>query len=149
MREFTKSILSFSWVMTLFGVQQTANLMSPEKTAKAFNSVTQATEGEFGDVLKASFNVGDRLQRSLLDQTFGLLTGETFSANKWMRTASGVMQQSAEALTGGVQGLTSTLRQATGGATPPASGSTPRASGACPAGSGSQQEPQGWGPMPS
>ena len=149
MREFTKSILSFSWAMSLFGVQQTANLMSPEKAAKAFNSVTQATEGEFGDALKATFNAGDRLQRRALDQTLGLFMGETFSPNKWMRTVSGVMQQSAQALTRGAQGVTSTLRQAASEVMPSAAESAQPVSEAGPAEPGSQPESQGWGPMPS
>lgn len=146
MREFTKSIFSFSWAMSLFGIQQTTNLMSPEKVAKAFNSVTQATGEQFGDALKATFSAGDRLQRSTVDQTLGLFTGEEFSPNKWMRTASEVMRQSAGALTGGWQGVASTVRQAACAATAQSSAAAQPGAGPDPR---SQQEPLGWGPMPS
>ena len=140
MREFTKSIFSFSWAMSLFGVQQTANLMSPDKAAKAFNSVTEATEAQFADALKTTFNAGDKLQRNAVDMTLGMFTGEALNPNKWMRMASDAAKQSAEAVTKGVQGVTSTVQQAASTATAQGSGSA--------SGTGASQR-QGWGPMPS
>src|ERR1700716_3430626 len=112
MREFTKSIFSFSWAMSLFGVQQTTNLLSPAKAARAFDSVTEATTGQFTDALKTTFSAGDKLQRSALDLTLSMFSGEALSPNKWMRMASDAAKQSAEAVTKGVQGVTSTARQA-------------------------------------
>src|SRR6267378_72094 len=105
MREFTKSIFSFSWAMSLFGVQQTTNLLSPAKAAKAFDSVTEATGGQLTDVMKATFNAGDKLQRSAVDLTLGMFTGEALNPNKWMRMASDAAKQSTEAVTKGVQGV--------------------------------------------
>jgi len=140
MREFTKSIFSFSWAMSLFGIQQTTNLMSPEKAAKAFNSVTEATEGQLTDVMKTTFSAGDKLQRSAVDMTLGMFTGEALNPNKWMRTASDAAKQSAEAMTKGLQGVTSTVQQAASSAT--------KSSG-CGSDTGSASKSQGWGPMPS
>ncbi len=144
MREFTKSIFSFSWAMSLFGIQQTTNLMSPEKAAKAFNSVTEATEGQLADVMKTTFSAGDKLQRSAVDMTLGMFTGEALNPNKWMRMASDAAKQSAEAMTKGGQGVTSTVQQAASTATAQGSGS---ASGTGSASSESRR--QGWGSMPS
>ncbi len=144
MRELTKSIFSFSWAMSLFGIQQTTNLMSPEKAAKAFNSVTEATEGQLTDVMKTTFSAGDKLQRSAVDMTLGMFTGEALNPNKWMRMASDAAKQSAEAMTKGVQGVTSTVQQAASTATAQGSGS---ASGTGSASSESRR--QGWGSMPS
>jgi hypothetical protein len=144
MRDFTKSIFSFSWAMSLFGIQQTTNLMSPGKAVKAFNSVTEATEGQLTDVLKSTFNAGDKLQRSAVDMTLGMFTGEALDPNKWMRMASDAAKQSAEAVTKGVQGVTSTVQQASSTTTAQGSGSA--------AGTGSAStasERQGWGSMPS
>src|SRR5713101_24063 len=122
MREFTKSIFSFSWAMSLFGVQQTTNLLSPAKAAKAFDAVTEATEGQFTDVLKASFDAGDKLQRNAVDLTLGMFSGEALNPNKWIRMASDAAKQSAEAVTKGLQGVTSTVRQAASAVTPECSG---------------------------
>lgn len=144
MRELTKSIFSFSWAMSLFGIQQTTNLMSPEKAAKAFNSVTEATEAQLTDVMRTTFSAGDKLQRSAVDMTLGMFTGEALNPNKWMRMASDAAKQSAEAMTKGVQGVTSTVQQAASTATAQGSGS---ASGTGSASSESRR--QGWGSMPS
>jgi hypothetical protein len=143
MREFTKSILSFSWAMSLFGVQQTTNLLSPAKAAKAFDSVTEATQGQFTDVLKTTFNAGDKLQQSALDMTLGMFTGEALNPNKWMRMASDAAKHSADAVTKGVQGVTSTVQQAATTATTQGAGES--------AGSTSRTTSprQGWGSMPS
>ena len=140
MREFTKSIFSFSWAMSLFGVQQTTNLLSPAKAAKAFDAVTETTAGQFTDVMKTSFDAGDKLQRNAVDLTLGMFSGEALNPNKWIRMASDAAKQSAEAVTKGVQGVTSTVQQAASTATQ-ASGS---ASGASTA-----SQRQGWGSMPS
>jgi hypothetical protein len=148
MRELTKSIFSFSWAMSLFGIQQSTNLASPEKAAKALNSVTGATEDQLTDLLKTTFKAGDKLQRSAVDLTLGMVTGESLNPNKWIRMASDATKQSAEALTKGVQGVTTTVRQAASTATSPGSGA---GTGSAPGpGSASTSSPQqGWGPMPS
>jgi len=143
MREFTKSILSFSWAMSLFGVLQTTNLLSPAAAAKAFDSVRETTEGQLNDALKTTFNAGDKLQRSAVDLTLGMFTGETLNPNKWIRMASDTAKQSAEAVTKGVQGVTATIQQATSSATQ-CSGSASNTGSASTASKG-----QGWGPMPS
>lgn len=148
MREFTKSIFSFSWAMSLFGLQQTANLLSPAKAAKAFDSVTETTEEQFNQILKTSFNAGDKMQRSAVDLTLGMFTGEALSPNKWMRMASDAAKQSADALTTGVQGVTSAVRQAASTATAQGYGAgTVSASGS--GGASTASENQGWGPVPS
>lgn len=143
MRESIKSLFSFSWAMSMFGVQQTTNLLSPHKAAEAFDSVSEVTKGQLAEVLQSTFNVGDKLQRGAVDLMFGMFTGEAFTPNRWLRMASDAAKQSAEAVTRGVQGVTTTAQQAASTATPSA-GPT---SGGGSASTGSQR--QGWGPMPS
>ena len=84
MRDFTKSMFSFSWAMSLFSVQQMANLFMmgqapgrPRgKAAEAFDCVTRATEEQLGDALRETFKAGDKIQRGMLDMMFGAwLTG--------------------------------------------------------------------------
>jgi hypothetical protein len=55
MREFTKSMTSYTWAMSLFGLQQMINVFRPAKATQAFDHVTKATEDQFGDALKATF----------------------------------------------------------------------------------------------
>lgn len=44
MWDFTRSMLRFSWNMSLFGMQQMANLASPSRAVQAFDGVSQAVE---------------------------------------------------------------------------------------------------------
>ena len=140
MREFTKSFFSFSWATYLFGIQQTANLLSPEKAVKAFDSVTQATQGNIDGALKSTFEAGDKLQRNAVDMTHGFLSTDALNPTEIMRMASDAMKQSAEAVTKGVQGVTSTVRQATASAMPQNPGMKNEND------SSSVSEPSGWGP---
>ena len=132
MREFTKSLFSFSWAMSLFGVQQTTNLMSPDKAVKAFESVTEATQTQLGEAMKSTFSAGDKLQRGAVDVMLGPFTGEALNPSSWTRMASDMVKQSTEAVTKGVQGVTSAVQQSTPQG--PITGST---------------KSTGWGPMPS
>jgi len=95
MWELPKSVLSFSWAMSLFGVQQMANLFAPSKATKAFEDVTQATEAELSDVLRAAFRAGNTLQRGVVDLTFGAFTGQVLDPSRWTARPSDVTQRSA------------------------------------------------------
>jgi haloalkane dehalogenase len=94
-REFTKSALSFSWAMSMFGAQQVAGLFAPSKSAKDFDGVTGAAREEFGEALRALFGEGDRVQRGIVDLAFGLFPPRlpTFNSNE---AASGVPPKPAE-----------------------------------------------------
>ena len=95
MWELPKSVLSFSWAMSLFGLQQMANLFAPSKAAKAFEDVTQATEAELSGVLRTAFRAGNTLQRDVVDLTFGAFTGQVLDPSRWTGRASDVTQRSA------------------------------------------------------
>lgn len=103
MRELTKSMISFSWSMSLFGVKQLTNVLtlqnpsqSTGKAAAAFDAVTHATEDQFGDVFKVTFQAGDQLQRDVVNLMFSSLTLKAFSPNNIMRLTSATMQQLVE-----------------------------------------------------
>lgn len=144
MRELSKSMSSFSWAMSLFGIQQTANLLSPSKAAKAFDSVTEATAGQFGDAVKTTFDAGDKLQRGALDLTLGLFAEGDSNPGRWTRLASDAVRQSVEVVAKGVQEATSTLRNAASTTSPQGAPASPEPA---PGSAGSQR--QGWGAMPS
>jgi hypothetical protein len=72
MRELTRSIASFSWAMSLFGVEQVANLVSPRRAAAAFGTVARAAEGTLGPGLRSAFQAGDRVQKAVVDASFRL-----------------------------------------------------------------------------
>lgn len=124
MRDFTKSMFSFSWAMSLFSVQQALNLMSPSRATKAFDNVTGATREQFDDVLQATFRTGDNLQRGVVDMMLGAFTGQAFNPSRWARMTSDAVQQSADAMGQGMRAATSGQQWSSSGT----------------------QQSQGWGP---
>jgi hypothetical protein len=105
MLEFAKSAVRVPWAMSVFGAQQVANVLMPrdfkQPTRQAnatFYSVTQATEDQFNDLVWASFQVGDELQRDLVDLVFNILTFRAFTPRYVTRLSSDIAEQSAETL---------------------------------------------------
>lgn len=75
MRELAKSMLSFTWSMSVFGLSQAANLLSPRQAVSAFEEVTRRTGEQLGPSARQMFDAGDRVQRGFVDlafRTFGL-----------------------------------------------------------------------------
>ena len=73
MRELAQSLASFSWAMSLLGVEQMTNLIAPPRAATAFGAVARSAEGQLGPTLRSAFESGDRLQRAVVDAAFGLV----------------------------------------------------------------------------
>lgn len=139
-RDLTKSMLSFSWAMSLFGVEQVVNTLTPQspsqpthKATAAFNAVTQAAEAQLDGVLRGTFKAGDQLQKGVVDAMFNFLSLEAFNPAQMMRMTSDTLRQTTEAVGRSFQGG-SPRAQTAGGATPP-----PGTSGA--------QSQTGWGPI--
>jgi haloalkane dehalogenase len=137
MRDFTKSMFSFSWAMSLFGLQQTLNLLKPSEAAKAFDNITEATEGEFDDLLKATFRTGNNLQRGLIDLMLGVLTGQAFNPSRLMNVGSDVIRQSTDVVQQGIKMTSGVAQQSAGTVNQSAQGAT----------YDSQRAASGWGPM--
>jgi hypothetical protein len=73
MRELTRSVASFSWAMSVFGVGQMANLVSPRRAADALGAVARSAEGALGPGLRSVFQAGDRLQKAAVDLSFSMV----------------------------------------------------------------------------
>jgi hypothetical protein len=111
MRELTKSILSFSWAIPLFGLKQLVNIALPQdasrpwgKAEDAFDAVTGAAQRQLDGVWASTWKTGDQLQRQAVDLAFGAFSGDIWNPNRWLQLTSDVMQ-------GGV----GAVRQAAGG----------------------------------
>jgi hypothetical protein len=77
MREMTKSMMSFSWAMSLFGLRQMTCMLMPQSWRSAtssFDAVTRCTEDQFGSTTDSLFRAGDSLQRGLVDLMFSMFT---------------------------------------------------------------------------
>lgn len=78
MRELTKSVLSFTWSLSVFGLAQAANVLTSRRAGHAFEDVTRTTEEQLGPWARPLFNAGDRVQRGLVDLTFRTLGLDLF-----------------------------------------------------------------------
>ena len=94
MREFTKSLLSYSLAVSLFSLKQMQNLLTPTErgqyegpATKAFSAVTNATTDQFGETLGSAFRMFDNVQRGLVGLAFSFLTPPQRS-DRFDRTAS-------------------------------------------------------------
>lgn len=150
MREFTKSMMSYGWAMSLFGVQQVVNVLTPKgqqnqhPATEAFNEVADATREQMGDVLKSTYRAGDNVQRGMVDVMFSVMTLGMFDRNGGSRAASNIGQQSAEAMRQGVRAMGQAADAVTQGAYAAAAGATQAATQAA----SSVASGSGWGPMP-
>jgi len=105
MRELAKSAARYTWAMSLFGVQQAANVLMPSnfrqptrKANPAFFSVKQSAENEFDDIVFAAFQVGDEVQRGLTNIFFDTLALRTLNPSYISRLTSAVVEQSQDTL---------------------------------------------------
>jgi hypothetical protein len=101
--ECTKSMMAFWWALSLFGAGQMARILSPRQSgtarpqeADAFAAIARAAELQFGDAGRAVFQVGDQLQRGMVDLMCNLATLEALTPRHMTKMALAAMQQSAE-----------------------------------------------------
>jgi len=80
LRELTQSLSRFSWVMSLFGFKQLANLMSAgggadgdpaNDPSAAFETVGNTAQTCLGETFLKIFQSGDRMLRTTVDTLFG------------------------------------------------------------------------------
>ena len=86
MKEFTKSYLSYSLAITLFGLKQIDNMVSsaPRTSLKApaieaLDTVTAAVSEQFGETLTDTFHALDKAQRGCVELMFAFIF--SFSRN--------------------------------------------------------------------
>jgi hypothetical protein len=148
MREFTKSMTSYTWAMSVFGFQQMVNVFRPGRATESFNNVTKATEDEFGDALKATFRAGDNLQKGFVDVTFGVLTlgmfngGGTGATREDRPQAGDAVRQGGRVVNQAVDTIGQSFQAATQTFGIIAQSITGSGCG------GSRSQPTGWGPVP-
>ena len=87
MREVAKSMLGFSWAVSLFGVQQLAKLVTPSATsqeaaASQFDEASRAVQGFLTDTVAQQFRTGDEWQRRLVDALFDAATLQSVDPTK-------------------------------------------------------------------
>jgi len=113
-------MMSYTWAMSMFGVQQAINLITPaqggDQTAKcgqSFDKVTDATAKTFDNATAQAFKAGDSMQRAMVDLMFGGFLAGGLDPNRWMRMGSDAMRQATDAAGRTAQAATDAASQAT------------------------------------
>jgi len=119
MREVAKSMLGFSWAVSLFGVQQMSKILSPsqpaEMTVAEFEEVSRAVQSHLFGATAMQFRAGDQWTRNLVDVLFDAASGQSVDPRrmmdsldprkmmdvdprKWAETGVTMFQQSVDAV---------------------------------------------------
>jgi len=92
-RHVTKSVLGLPWAISMFGVQQVANIVSPPASrdsfsdaAAAFDAVSGATEQHLDGWVKQTYKVGASVQNAVLDMM--MLRAPEVDSSALMRMAA-------------------------------------------------------------
>lgn len=97
MRDLTKSMLSFSWALPLFGMRQMANSLSPDRATRSFDAVTEATRRQLGPMTDATYRAGDSLQRAMVDMMFAFVDPRLLDPRQWMQWSGDLANRGARA----------------------------------------------------
>ena len=106
MREFIKSMVSFSVAVPLFAIKTLSNTLqrSEETSAQAgkddgtsLDAVVQATESQLEGTVKSVFKAGDKLQRDLVDRMFDTLPADGDDDGSETGTAAAAAEESGPA----------------------------------------------------
>jgi hypothetical protein len=99
MRELTKSMLSFSWAMPLFGMRQMMSMTMPQDASRpwghaedGFDAVTGVAQRQLDGAWASAWKTGDQLQRQMVDLMFGVFSGDAWNPNRWLQMTSDMMQ---------------------------------------------------------
>ncbi|PON18558.1 hypothetical protein C2W62_07225 [Candidatus Entotheonella serta] len=102
-RHVTKSMLHFSWAMSLLGLQQVASLLTAQRprqathrTASAFDHMAQTAELQLGDVLKEVFRAGEQVQNGSVDLAFSFLDQERYTSSDLMQTTAALIRHTSD-----------------------------------------------------
>ena len=91
MRDLARSMIRFSWAMSVLGARQIGHLMSPkegwDRSADSFDAVSHAAAGEMGDSMKDLYEAGDRFQSGMVDTVSRLFRGDWSDPGKPMNEA--------------------------------------------------------------
>ncbi len=86
--DLTKNALGFTWTLSLFSLQQMANLLTPSKAIAAFENVGRAMQLELGESLRSTFLAGESFPSQIVDLNRSEPSPEDLTAENKARAAT-------------------------------------------------------------
>lgn len=79
MRALAKSMIRFSWALSMLGARQTARLfLEPwDRPAPALDAVAGAAESQLGAEMRSFYRAGDEIQTGMVDTIADLVSGSS------------------------------------------------------------------------
>jgi hypothetical protein len=150
MRDLTKSMLSFSWALPLFGMRQMANSLSPDRATQAFDAVTESARRQLGPMTDSTYRAGDSLQRAMVDMMFAFVDPRLLDPRQWMQWSGDLANRGARAAGEAMPGGAGSWRCGEGAGSTGGGRTTPGGSQGWAGGgsSGFASGDSGWGPVP-
>ena len=91
MRDLARSMIRFSWAMSVLGARQAANIFTPgegwQRSTESFDAVSHAAVDHMGETMKGLYQAGDRLQSGMVDTVSRLVQGNWSDPGKTMNEA--------------------------------------------------------------
>lgn len=91
MRDLARSMIRFSWAMTVLSARQAANLVTPRegwnRSTESLDAVSHVAADQMGETMKSFYKAGDRLQSGMVDTASRLLRGNWSEPGKTMNNA--------------------------------------------------------------
>jgi len=99
MREVAKSMLGFSWAVSLFGAQQIAAMVAPspesrDAAAATFDEASRAMQAFLSETVSQQFQRGDEWQRRVVDAVFDAAQLGNIDAGRLVQTGVDAARQS-------------------------------------------------------
>ncbi|MCP4898299.1 MAG: hypothetical protein GY906_15100 [bacterium] len=107
MRELAKSMMRFSWAMSLFGMDQLSTIVSKDdddeksqeaKVTSSFDEVSSATGSNFSSRAQNLYESGDKFQGEVVDVFFDFFSADSWSPREVLNRAADFAESSADAL---------------------------------------------------
>jgi hypothetical protein len=102
MRDFTKSMLNYSWAMSVFGARQLVGLLGAtgsggaKNVTDSFQRVTNVALETLDDSTRAVYRAGESLQNAAVDIMLGGVMLGPMNPTGWAKTGVDVMQRAAQ-----------------------------------------------------
>jgi|GEM_PF-5715070 hypothetical protein len=104
MLEYTKSLGSVSWALSLVSADQALALLKDpnpdagDPSVRKLESISHAMEGQLGAYLRGLYSAGDRLQRSTVDLAFAIATLQAANPGRAIDLSADWVRRSIDAL---------------------------------------------------
>ncbi len=80
MRDLARSMIRFSWAMSVLGARQAANIFTPregwERSTESLDAVSHAAADQMGETMKGLYRAGDRFQSGMVDTVSRAFRGQ-------------------------------------------------------------------------